>query len=662
MEAALDFRSQLLAYRYARVKESRSVYKGLNAWAFSLKGRHQRRAAQAAQLHADAAAIEKTMQEMLKFSSEQLGTEITSLRENFTRHAWPTEENQQRAIAVAGVISQRTIGYTPYLVQIMGALAIARGYLAEMATGEGKTLTVALAAAAAGWSQRPVHVITANDYLASRDAEWLQNFYQACGLTVGCVTGEMKPHERGENYAASITYTTPKEVLADFLRDRLKMGQLLHPGRRLLRAMAQRKTAPGEFTLRGLYWAILDEADNVLIDEAVTPLIISSQVENDPLRQACLLGARLAESLRPGVDYEIDPKYRDVHLRQSAEQRMNELAAKLPAMWRAPQRQSELLKMSLVAREFYRKGIHYVVQEGKIELVDEFTGRIMPQRTWQQGLHQAIEAKEGLEISKPNETAASLSFQRFFRCYPRLAGVSGTAMEAAEELWQIYHLAVVRIPTNRPCQRHQAPLRHFVSQEAKWTAVLAEIQQVHATGRPVLVGTRSVVVSEYLSERLNQLGLAHKLLNATRHKEEAAIIKHAGQQGQITIATNMAGRGTDIILGPGIAELGGLHVIATEMHESGRVDRQLFGRAARQGDPGSAGMFASLEDHLIERYLPTAVIQALKQSASPWLMPRAFAYAQKTAEKLAFRQRRAVLQSDRWLDENLSFAGRGISV
>jgi preprotein translocase subunit SecA len=594
--------------------------------------------------------------------AEKLALEITARREELTRQAEPPDETLHRALALAAVTSRRTLGFAPYPVQIMGALAIAHGFLAEMATGEGKTLTVALAAAVAGWGQRPVHVITANDYLAERDAENLRHFYQACGLTVGCVTGEMKPEERAENYGAAITYTTPKEVLADFLRDRLKMEQLYHPGRRVLRALTQRKNAGEDFVLRGLHRAILDEADNVLIDEAVTPLIISAQVENEPLRQACHFAAELAAQLRPGVDYDVDRKYRDIQIRQSAEARMNTLAARLPPMWRAPQRQSELLKLSLIAREFYHPGIHYVVQEGKLELVDEFTGRIMPNRTWQQGLQQAIEAKERLEISKPNETAASLSFQRFFRCYPRLAGVSGTAFEAAEELWQIYHLAVVRIPTHRPCLRRQAPLRAFSTEAEKWTMVLEEIHDVHATGRPVLVGTRSVRASEMLSEKLHALGLEHRLLNATRNREEAEIIRHAGERDRITIATNMAGRGTDIVLGPGVAELGGLHVIGTEMHGSGRVDRQLFGRAARQGDPGSAGMFASLEDDLIQRCLPPVAVQTLKEGVTPWLVPQAFSYAQRTAEKLAFRQRRSVLRSDRWLDENLSFAGKGASL
>jgi len=280
--------------------------------------------------------------------------------------------------------------------------------------------------------------------------------------------------------------------------------------------------------------------------------------------------------------------------------------------------------------------------------------------TWQQGLHQAVEAKEGIPITPPSETMASLSFQRFFRCYPRLAGVSGTAMEAAEEFWQIYHLVVLAIPTHRPCRRTYSPPRYLSNLEEKWSAVLAEIERVHATGQPILVGTRSIAASEELSARLHAQGLPHHLLNAARNQEEALIISKAGQPGQITLATNMAGRGTDIALGEGVTGLGGLHVIATEMHESGRIDRQLFGRAARQGDPGSASLFVSLEDDLMRRYLPGPVVGALRRQPhpSPWLVRQAFSHAQKTAERLAYRQRKNVLENDRWLDENLSFSNK----
>lgn len=661
MEETLELSTD---YLRTRVKEERKIYRGLDSFVFSWRGR-SRRHGRVDEFRRQAIEVHARIKAQTDLADVQLREEIEKIRTTLTRKPKWNDEVIFQAVALASTVAARTMKLVPYEVQIMGALAIAHGYLAEMATGEGKTLTVALAAAIAGWGGRPVHVITANDYLAARDAKLLRPFYEACGLTVGSVTGTMQPVERRLNYEASVTYTTPKDVLADFLRDRIQVGNISNPTRRLLRAVVQKRPAKtSEFVMRGLHWAIVDEADSVLIDEAVTPLIISQPVDNEALRKACELGAEMAAKLRPGVDYEVDFKYRDVHLRQTALREMAGQANKLPPMWRSSQRQAEILRTALIARELYQRGIHYVVQDDKIELVDEFTGRIMPHRTWQQGLHQAVEAKEGIPITAPSETMASLSFQRFFRCYPRMAGVSGTAMEAAEEFWQIYHLAVLAIPTHRPCQRIYAPPHYFPTVEDKWNAVLEEIERVHALGRPILVGTRSIAASEELSSRLNIRGMPHHLLNASRNSEEAEIVSKAGQAGQITIATNMAGRGTDIALGEGVTELGGLHVIATEMHESGRIDRQLFGRSARQGDPGSAELFVSMEDDLLNRYLPAPVIAPLRQNtnAGSWLVRRAFQHSQKTAERLAYRQRKKVLENDRWLDENLSFSGRGGAV
>lgn len=652
-----------LDYRRTSVREERKVYQGLDAFAFSLTGRRKRHKSVVENLRICAEGILEDVKIFSKKTNQEVHHEIEFLQTYFSRHTDRDDVHVRRGLAIICVASMRTIGYTPFLVQVMGALAVARGYLAEMATGEGKTLTVALAAALAGWSKRPCHVITANDYLATRDAEWLTEFYKFCGLTVGCVNGSMKNAERAKNYAASITYSTPKEVLADFLRDRLLLGAVHHPTRRLLRSLDHKRVVPeGEFVLRGLHWAIVDEADSVLIDEAVTPLIISNAVENDSLRDASLLGSELAKNLRPGIDYEIDYKFKDVHLRESALHFPPSIVQRLPVIWRNMRRRTELIRTALVAREFYTKGIHYVVLDKKIELVDEFTGRIMLHRTWQQGLHQAVEAKEGLPMTRPNETMASLSFQRFFRCYPKISGITGTASEASEELWQIYHMAVIKIPTNRPCIRKMEPTRFFSSTEQKWTAVLAEIKRLHTTGCPVLVGTRSIEASEKLSALLKTECMPHMLLNATKNLEEAQIVKDAGQAGQIMIATNMAGRGTDIALGKGVKELGGLHVIGTERHESARIDRQLVGRCARQGDPGRAQMFVSLEDDLIKRYIPAPVRTALlgsRKATAGWLSESVFSYAQRLAERLAYGQRKEVLKMDRWLDENLTFSGKG---
>ena len=327
------------------------------------------------------------------------------------------------------------------------------------------------------------------------------------------------------------------------------------------------------------------------------------------------------------------------------------------------------MRTALVAREFFQRDRQYILDSGKVIIVDEFTGRPMPQRTWREGLHQAIEAKEGIDLSDPSETIARMSFQRFFRCFHRLSGMTGTAWEAAAEFWQIYGLPVVRIPTNRPCIRAQWPDRFFREESAKWQAVVEEVEQLHRTGRPLLVGTRTVAASENLSRQLAARGLNFQILNATRLPEEAVIVAMAGEPGRITIATNMAGRGTDIRLGEGVAKNGGLHVIATERHESGRVDRQLFGRAARQGDPGSAQAFVSAEDELVKRHLPSPSLNLLRavepnsgqarrgHSFSRPFVKAAFGLAQARAQRLAWKQRLGVLRSDAWLDEALSFAG-----
>ena len=415
--------------------------------------------------------------------------------------------------------------------------------------------------------------------------------------------------------------------------------------------------------MRGLHTAIVDEADSVLIDEAVVPLIIASPRKNEALHEVIQIADGIAEPLESGVDYRVDSRYREVELTGAGLNRIEGACSTLPGLWRGNQRRTELIKQALMAREFYRNGRQYVLAEDRLLIIDEFTGRPMPQRSWRQGIHQAIEAKERLPLTDPTETVARLSFQRFFRLYHRISGMTGTAREAAGELWQIYRLPVVSIPTNRPCLRRELRDRVFATEQTKWNAIAEEVRTIHRSGRPILIGTRSVAASEKLAATLDAEGLSYSLLNAVRHQEEAVIIREAGARGRITIATNMAGRGTDIILGNGVAELGGLHVIATERHESRRVDRQLFGRAARQGDPGSAQAFVSVEDELLQRYLPKPVREFLgrRLAGSPGggqsLAGTAQALVQRISQREAFKRRREVLAMDDWLGESLSFAG-----
>jgi preprotein translocase subunit SecA len=651
-------------YRRISFQQPKKLLKGLDARVNSVIGLYQRRGSVLGELREQAERIDALAPEHVELSDARLHERLLDFRDRFRCGGKGVEELLVPALAAIREASDRKLGLRPFLVQLMGALALHRGYLAEMATGEGKTLTAGLAAVLAGWTKRPCHIVTVNDYLVHRDAEWLRPLYTFAGVRVGFVTGAMQPPDRVKGYGADVTYVTSKELLADFLRDRIRLGQVTNPTRRLIRLLlAPQAAAHDGLVMRGLHTGIVDEADSVLIDEAVTPLIISAQQKNDMLQEACRVASQIVNELQPEADYRTNLRYKEIELTESGRRKIAEKCARLPGLWRGIERRQELLQQALVARTFFLRDKQYIIDEGKIIIVDEFTGRPMPMRTWRQGLHQAIEAKEGLEISDPTETIARLSFQRFFRCFQRLAGMTGTAKEASGEFWHIYKLPVIRIPTNRPCIREHWPDRVFPDEQGKWLAVVNEIEGLHASGRPILVGTRSVAASERLAGMLAQRGLQFKVLNAVRHHEEAAIVALAGERAHITIATNMAGRGTDIKLGHGVAQLGGLHVLATERHESGRVDRQLFGRAARQGDPGSAQAFVSAEDELIRRYLPRPLQDLLHRTlrgrlpAGQLLANTCFAQAQRKAQQLAFKQRAAVLRTDTWLDEALSFAG-----
>ena len=653
-------------YRRSEHRAPRRPLTGLDALVNGMIGRHRRRRGVFAELEREAFAVGALEREYVERSDAELQRRLLAFREEIRHGGRAAAAVLLPALAAIREAADRQLGLRPFPVQLMGALALQRGYLAEMATGEGKTLTAGLAAVLAGWSKRPCHVVTVNDYLVRRDAAWLSPLFHFCGVRVGIVTGELDPVARAKGYGCDVTYVTSKELLADFLRDRLRLGRMQDATRRLIRRMLMPQSGLQDgLVLRGLHTAIVDEADSVLIDEAVTPLIISATHANDSLREAVRLAKEMASRLVEAEDYRAVLRYREIELTAAGEEKLEAMAEPLPGLWRGPDRRRELVIQALVACEYHHRDKQYIVEEDKLVIVDEFTGRPMPQRTWREGLHQAIEAKEGLPISDPTETVARLSFQRFFRCFHKLSGMTGTAREAAGEFWQVYNLPVVRIPSNRPCVRKQWPDRVFLDEAEKWKAVVEEILRVHASGRPVLIGTRNVQASEQLGGWLAERGLEAKVLNATRLEEEAGIVAVAGERGRITIATNMAGRGTDIKLGVGVAGLGGLHVIATERHESGRVDRQLFGRAGRQGDPGSAQAILSAEDELVRRHLSVAVRQVLRQALRRGLCLKgnvaagAFQLAQGRAQALAFQQRKAVLRSDLWLDEALSFAGGG---
>lgn len=574
----------------------------------------------------------------------------------------------ERAFALVREVSFRQIMERPFLVQVAGALALNDGCISEMATGEGKTLAAVMAVTVAGWRGKGCHVITVNDYLARRDAEWMGAIYRFCGLRVSFIE-QITPHEeRKAAYMADITYCTSKEVTADFLRDRLVLGKIRGLSSVLIEELSSGgRNVAKRILQRGLQCAIVDEADSILIDEAVTPLIISGEAPNPEQTETFRHAAQIAGRLTPGEDYLVNHRYREVELTEAGKAHVRELTGSMSGFWKGERRCHELLNYSLTAKEMYLRDRQYIVTDNKIVIIDELTGRLMPDRTWRDGLHQAIEAKEGVTVTTPKDTYARISFQRFFRMYKKLSGMTGTATESRSEFWQIYHLPVVRIPTNRPCIRKELPDIILPSETEKWNRIIAEIKSIHQTGRPILVGVRSVRSSEHLSRLLKEDNLEHQVLNAVYHRQEAQIVAEAGKTGRITVATNMAGRGTDIKLERGIAELGGLHVIAAEPNDSGRIDRQLFGRGARQGDTGSAQGIFSMQDEIVLRQankLTSYLIKKFMKSPSQFrdtIYIRAanmiIRMAQKRSERLSLRQRKSVLKTDHWLDEQLGFAG-----
>jgi preprotein translocase subunit SecA len=602
-----------------------------------------------ASLMAQAQRIELLEKEIHVLSAHNFHEEVSKYRD-IARLGRLEGESLDRAMGLAREAAVRSLGLRPFLVQIAGALGMCRGLIIEMATGEGKTLTAALAASLWGWMGRPVHIITVNDYLVSRDAEEMRPVYELMGLKVGHVVHESPPVERHDHYRRNVVYITSKELVADFLRDQIALGDLRTSTQTIV-GMLGTPMQQGRLLVPGLWRVLVDEADSLLIDEAVTPLIISNSPVEEGNAGLYQRADALAAQLEARVDFKIDRTVRSAELTARGQSRLDELARDDSGFWQGQRRREELVTQALTARHCFVRDEQYLVgTDGKVQIIDEFTGRIMADRSWRHGLHQAIEVKEGAVVTADKENLARLSFQRFFRQYPFMAGMTGTAWESRGELWGIYHRPIVRIPTNKPCVREHLALRMFDTLEQKWEAVVQRVVEINETGAPVLVGTRSVLASEEVSRRLAALGRAHRVLNATQTAQEAQIIAEAGTRGKITVATNMAGRGTDIKLARGVAEVGGLHVIATEPHGSGRVDRQLFGRAARQGDPGSAQLFASAQDDLFMRQVPFLRHRWRSIGASNLIN-----IAQARAEKLARFNRKQVLRNDDWMDQSLPF-------
>ena len=563
--------------------------------------------------------------------------------------------------------ASRTIGQRHYSSQIMGGWALLEGKLVEMATGEGKTFAATLPACAVALAGYPVHVITVNDYLASRDAGIMAPLYQFLGLSVGTVVQGMPRQARREAYAKSVTYCTNKELAFDYLRDGVvleRRNSRLHLSLESLRGEVSRD---GQLVLRGLCYAIVDEADSVFIDEARTPLILSSSTSSTREMDDYGFALEFARSLVPQEDHRADMFERRVVLTDSGKEKLDAYAAQsgLEGLWTSVRAREELVIQALSALMLYQRDHHYVVSESKVQIVDKSTGRVMPDRSWERGLHQLIEAKEGCALTERRETLARMTYQRLFRRYIRLSGMTGTASEVTREIKSVYRLGVARIPLHKPSRRIHGRGCVCATLEQKWNTTADIVERLAvAGGRPVLVGTRSVKASEEISAILAQRGIEHALLNAKQDESEADVIALAGHQARVTVATNMAGRGTDIQLGPGVAEKGGLHVILTEYHESRRIDRQLFGRCARQGDPGSCEAIVSLEDEIFTVYAPAASRWVSRLARSRKKLPDVVYWGLKTLAQFSAERKNAHiriqnLKQDRRLSRILAFSGRG---
>ena len=518
--------------------------------------------------------------EVQKLRDEDFPVRMAEYREKVQKDGVSLDDILPNVFALVREAARRTMNMRHFDVQLIGGIVLHRGRIAEMKTGEGKTLVATLPVALNALSGKGVHVVTVHDYLASRDAKWMGQVYSFLGLTTGTIVHDMDDEQRKAAYACDITYGTNNEFGFDYLRDNMKFY-------------------PEQLVQRGHNYAIVDEVDSILIDEARTPLIISgASDESTELYQAM---DDVVAHLDPD-DYTVDEKARTAMLTEKGVSHCEELTHLDNLFDPRNMVAQHHIMQSLKAHFVFKRDVDYIVTNDQVVIVDEFTGRLMPGRRYSDGLHQALEAKEHVTIQPENQTLASITFQNYFRMYDKLAGMTGTADTEAVEFHEIYNLEVMTIPTNKPMIRKDYPDLIFQTQKEKFDAIVQAIRELYEKGQPVLVGTISIETSEMLSKRLKAIGIPHSVLNAKQHAKEAEIVAQAGQKGHVTIATNMAGRGTDIMLGEGVKELGGLHILGTERHESRRIDNQLRGRAGRQGDPGSSRFYLSLEDNLMRLF------------------------------------------------------------
>lgn len=650
------------ATREVRAERPDRVETWLERQVHRLHGRVRALRGKGGWLRRETAAVNEAGLRLAGLSDQELADEIRPLRERLLTDGF-LPAHVADSFALVREVSTRILGLRHHDSQVMGGLVMLRGMVAEMETGEGKTLTATLTAATAALAGLPVHIISVNDYLTSRDAENTAPLYRALGLSVGCVVHGQAPQQRRQAYGCDITYATNKELVFDYLRDRLTLANRPDPIMIQAESLQGRGSRAGRLLMRGLHFAIVDEADSVLIDEARTPLIISGSSGVKEEREFLEQALDLAGDFVRDRDFELDEARRQILLTLAGRSRIEDAARRLGVLWSGLVRREGAVHQALTALHLFRRDEQYLVRDGKVQIIDEFTGRIMPDRSWEQGLHQLIELKERCELTQRREPLAKISYQRFFRRYLRLAGMTGTAREVANELWGVYGLTTLRMPTHRPVIRRRLEERIFPTRQDKWRAVVERIGELHRQGRAVLVGTRTVAASEELAACVRDAGLPHQVLSAKQDAEEAGIIGQAGQPGSVTIATNMAGRGTDIILAPEVRAAGGLHVIITEYHEAARIDRQLAGRCGRQGDPGSYEGILSLEDFLFQGKwgdpafrLATFVVARARtpQFAARGLLRR----MQRSVERHHARVRRNLFRQDQAQGSLMSFAGR----
>jgi preprotein translocase subunit SecA len=585
-------------------------------------------------------------------SNEELAKKTEEFKERLAKGE-TTSDILVEAFAVVREVAKRTLGMRHFDVQLLGGLVLFHGGIAEMKTGEGKTLVATLPLYLNALVGHGGHLVTVNDYLAKRDALWMGPIYKFLGLKVGVIqheeaflvewddrekfTTKLVPCSRKEAYLADVTYGTNNEFGFDYLRDHLVVSPL-------------------DMVQRELYYAIVDEVDSILIDEARTPLIISGPAEEST--EMYYVAKKVADNLIKDIDYETDEKLKTASLTQDGVKKIEKML-RIDNLY--DERFVDLVKhinQALKAKEFFHRDVDYIVKDGEVIIVDEFTGRLMFGRRYSDGLHQAIEAKEGLRVQSENQTLATITFQNYFRMYKKLAGMTGTALTEAREFKEIYNLDVYVIPTNKPVIRIDHPDVVFKTEDAKFRAIVKKIEELYKKGQPVLVGTRSIEKSERLSKMLKRVGIPHNVLNAKYHEREAEIIKDAGQYKAVTIATNMAGRGVDIKLGEGVAELGGLFILGTERHEARRIDNQLRGRSGRQGDPGESQFYLSLEDELMRLFggdqvkslLTTLKVDEDEPIEHP-LLSRVIENTQKKVEASNFTIRKNLLDYDNVLEK-----------